>query len=363
MTRNRTLLALLLAAIGAGAQQVSEVEAARVAALPVERKVDLPGELLPYQRTEIRARVPGFVQKVLVDRGSHVKEGETLAELAAPEMEARLAEAYNRVLTQEATVAEAKARLAAAESTLARLKAASATPGVIAGNELVLATHEVEAARARVTAETSSVESARAATKALHDTLAYLKITAPFEGTITERRVHPGALAGPQTDALFELEQLNRLRLVVALPEREAGSIPRGKKMTFKVPAFPDTSFTATVARVGGAVDVKTRTMPVELDVQNQKGQLAPGMYAAVSWMVLSQGSLLLVPPTAVAVTTERTFVNRIREGKVEWVDVIRGTVSGGLLEVRGMLDEGDVIARRGTDELRPGMRVQARVK
>jgi RND family efflux transporter MFP subunit len=364
MTRNfQVSLLVIAAATGLRAQQPVPVDAARVAALPVERKIDLPGELLPYQRTEIHAKVAGFVQKVLVDRGSRVKAGDVLVELTAPEMDARIAEADARVLVIESEIAEAKARLAGAQSTAAKLKAASATPGVIAANELVLATQEVEAIQARVKAATASAESARAGAKALRDTQAYLKITAPFDGTITERRVHPGALAGPQTEAMFDLEQLNRLRLVVALPEREAGTIPQGKKMTFKLPAFPDMSFTGTVSRVAGSMDPKTRTMPVELDVPNPKGQLAPGMFPSVTWTVLSKGSSRLVPPTAIAVTTERTFVCRIRDGKVEWVDVVRGAVSGSLVEVRGVLDEGDVIARRGTDELRPGMLVKASVK
>ena len=361
------ITALFLTATLLPAQPLPTIDAARVAALPVERKLDLPGELLPYQRTEIRAKISGFIQKVLVDRGSHVKQGDILAELTAPEMDARIAEAEARVLVIESEIAESRARLAAAQSTASKLKLASATPGVIAGNELELANRETEALQARIQSGNVSVNAARASVKVLRDTLAYLKITAPFDGTITARNVHPGALvgnqAGPQSEPMFELEQLNRLRLVVALPEREAATIPHGKKMTFKVPAVPELSFTATVARVGGSMDPKTRTMPVELDVPNPKAQLAPGMFPSVSWVVPSKSASLLVPPTAVAVTTERTFVNRIREGKVEWVDVVKGAVSGSLVEVRGLLDEGDVIARRGTDELRQGMRVQAAVK
>ncbi len=357
------ITALFLTTLQLPAQPIPTIDAARVAALPVERKLDLPGELLPYQRTEIRAKISGFIQKVLVDRGSRVKQGDLLAELTAPEMDARIAEAEARVLVLESEIAESRARLAAAQSTASKLKLASATPGVIAGNELELANRETEALQARIQSGNVSVNAARASVKVLRDTLAYLKITAPFDGTITARNVHPGALAGPQSEPLFELEQLNRLRLIVALPEREAATIPHGKKMTFKVPAFPELSFTATVARVGGSMDPKTRTMPVELDVPNPKGQLAPGMFPSVSWVVPSKSASLLVPPTAVAVTTERTFVNRIREGKVEWVDVVKGAVSGGFVEVRGLLDEGDVIARRGTDELRQGMKVQAAVK
>lgn len=103
------------------------------------------------------------------------------------------------------------------------------------------------------------------------------------------------------------------------------------------------------------------RLLPVELDVDNADGRLGPGMYAEVDWPVRRPRASLLVPPSSVVTTTERSFVIRVREGKAEWVDVRRGQPAGDLVEVFGPLRPGDVVLRRGTDEIRPGSLVKVR--
>jgi len=355
---------VLFAASALSAQTPAvKVDAVKVIGLPVERKVELPGEFLPYQQTAVRARLTGFVVRVMVDRGSHVKEGDVLAIVAAPEMDARIAEAKARVGAMESQVAEARARVAAAQSTSEKLKTANQTPGAVSGNELVQATNVVAAEEARVKSAQGAVDAANANVAALEETRKYLQVTAPFSGVITTRYVHPGALVGASMGPLFDLEQQNRLRLVVSVPERDAGSLPRKGRLSFKVPAHPLTTFEGTVARSSGVVDPKSRTMAVELDVMNPKGLLSPGMYPTVSWVVASSGTVLLVPPGAVVSNTERTFVNRIRNGRVEWVDVVKGASVGDRVEVRStQLFDGDVVARRGTDELRSGTKVEGRL-
>lgn len=103
---------------------------------------------------------------------------------------------------------------------------------------------------------------------------------------------------------------------------------------------------------------MKTRSMLVELDIANAKMMLAPGMFAEVQWPVSRAQPSLVVPTTAVVRTSERQFVVRVRNGVAEWVDVRRGEVSGNVVEVFGDLQEGDVVVRRGTDEIRPGTKV-----
>jgi len=173
---------------------------------------------------------------------------------------------------------------------------------------------------------------------------------------VTERLAHPGALAGPGVEApLLVIQQVSRLRLTVAVPEGDAGAIAMGAKVEFKVPAFPERSYTGTVARTAHALDPKTRTMPVELDVQNRDGSLAPGMYPNVKWPVRRGRPSLLVPRTAVVTTAERTFVIRADNGKAEWVDVKKGAPDGDNLEVSGNLAAGDRVVKRATDEIRDG--------
>lgn len=340
------------------------VEVVRVTAKAVERQVKLPGEFRPYLAVPIYAKVAGFVKRVDVDRGSTVKQGQLLATLEAPEMQAQIVEAESRAQAIELQRAEAVAKLAGAQSTYDRLKAASATPGVVAENDVVVAQKTVEAAQALVRSYEDSMKAARAQAQAVRDLGQYLQIKAPFDGIITERNVHPGALVGPGSGAtpLFRLHQITRLRLVVAVPEALVGAIVKGARVPFSVPAYPGESFYGVVNLMAHDLDEKTRTMPVELDVRNPDLRLGPGMYPEVQWPVRRPRPSLLLPPTSVVTTTERTFVIRVTNGVAEWVNVGRGARVGDLIEVFGALKEGDVIVRRGSDEIREGTKVAVKL-
>jgi RND family efflux transporter MFP subunit len=346
------LVLVLIAALAAADQAPETV---KVVSKTVERKSRLPGEFLPQEAVDLHARVPGFVEKVLVDRGSVVKKGQLLVELSAPEMKAQQAEARAKIESIVSQRGELEARRLAAEATFERLKNASATPGAVAANELVQAEKAAEAARAAVRGVEGSIKAAQAAVTALEDLESYLRVTAPFDGVITERRVHPGALAGPTMGPLLHLEHNARLRLIVAVPESDVGGIVRGARVAFQVPAYPGRIFFGIVARIPQSMDAKTRTMPVELDVDNSNGLLAPGMYPEVEWPVRRPRPSLLVPPSAVATNTERTFVIRVSDGRAEWVDVKKGASAGDLIEVLGTLKAGDIVLRRASDEIRHG--------
>ncbi len=362
MMRPKTLIATsLLLASGAFAQSS---DLAPVISKPVSRTVDLPAEIWPYLTVSLHAKVPGYVERVLVDRGSGVKEGELLINLTAPEMDAQIAEAESKFQAAEADRLQAEAQLAGAQSTYERTQEAAKTPGAIAGNDLVQAQKQVEAAQALVNSRQRASAAAQSATNALKVMLAYLKITAPFDGVVTDRLVHPGALVGPPSDpALLVIQQVSHLRVVVPVPEESVGGIVRGANVEFTVPAYPGRVYSAKIARVAEALDQKTRTMPVELDVMNRDGSLAPGMYPSVKWPVRSQGAELWVPKTSVVTTTERIFVIRNHDGRAEWVDVKKGVAEGDLVEAFGNLKPGDMILRRATDETRDGAAIQTVAK
>jgi RND family efflux transporter MFP subunit len=296
--------------------------------------------------------VTGFVKTIVVDRGSRVRAGDVLATLEAPELVAQRAEAQSKLQAAEAQLAVAQAKADADKSTFERLKAASATPGVVAGNDVLVAGKGADASQNQVVAAQQSVEAMRQALNAIRDVEGYLRITAPFAGVITERNIHPGALVGPSSGTsappLLRLVENNRLRLVVP-------DIP------FSVSAYPGQRFTGRVARIARAVDVATRTMAVELDVANADGRLAPGTFSQVQWPIRRAGPSLFVPSTSLGSTTARTFVIRVREGRTEWVDVRTGLTAGPLVEVFGDLKAGDEVAERGTDELRPGTAVHVK--
>jgi membrane fusion protein (multidrug efflux system) len=367
--RNRSgvrRLSIILLGLWPWAVQAQTVEVAKVTARKLERVIVLPGELQPYQAVTLHARVAGFVEAVDVDRGSAVKKGQVLVKLTAPEIAAQVAETESKLRAAESQRAQASAKLAAVQSNYDQLKSASATQGAISGRELIQAQREVEAAQALVESEQSAVVAAEAVLRAVKQMEQYLSVTAPFDGIITERMVHPGALVGPAgagTGALLELEQISRLRLLVAVPEAEYAGIVPGAQVEFAVPAYKTQKFTGTVARLSRSVDPKTRSMLVELDVNNAGGALAPGMYPEVSWPVHRPSESLLVPTTSIVTTTERTFVIRLTNGRAEWVDVKRGVTAGAdLVEVTGKLQPGDTVVRRGTDELRDGTPIQAQV-
>ena len=331
---------------------------------PESRIVNLPAEVLPYLSVSLHAKVRGYVEQVTVDRGSAVKQGERLITLTAPEMDAQIAEAEAKFQATVADGAQGEAQLAAAQSTLERIREAAKTPGAIAGNDVVQAQKQVDAAQALVQSRQRASGAAQAALDALKAMLAYLRITAPFDGVVTERLVHPGALVGPGADpALLTIQQISRLRVVVPVPEEYVGEIALGTNVEFSVPAHPGRTYAGKIARVAGVLDEKTRTMPVELDSTNRDGALAPGMYPSVKWPVHSQAAVLWVPRTSIVTTTERTFVIRDRAGRAEWVDVKKGAAEGDLVSVIGNLKAGDMVVRRATDEIREGNLIQTAAK
>jgi membrane fusion protein, multidrug efflux system len=357
-----TLITASFLLASAALAQTSDL--APVISKPVSLTVNLPAEIWPYLSVSLHAKVQGYVERVLVDRGSTVKEGELLINLTAPEMDAQIAEAESKVQASEADRLQAVAQLAAAQSTYERTEEAAKTPGAIAGNDVVQAQKQVEAAQALVNSRQRASAAAQSAVNALKVMLAYLKITAPFDGVVTDRLVHPGALVGPPSDpALLVIQQVSHLRVVVPLPEEDVGGIVRGANVDFTVPAYPHHVYSGKIARVAEALDQKTRTMSVELDVMNHDGTLAPGMYPQVKWPVRSESAELWVPKTSVVTTTERTFVVRNRDGRAEWVDVKKGVAEGDLVQVIGNLKGGDMVVRRANDEMRDGAPLQVAAK
>jgi len=338
----------------------------RVVERPLDVQLSLPGELTAFQTVAIFPRVTGFVKSISVDRGSVVRSGQVLAVLEAPELAAQRLEAQSKLQGLEAQLAAARAKADADKSTFDRLKNAASTPGVVAGNDVVVAEKAADASQSQVVAARHSVDAARQAVNAVRDMESYLRVTAPFSGVVTERNVHPGALVGPASGAgaavpMLRVIENTRLRVVVPVPEAYTSELETETEIAFTVAAYPGQTFSGKVARIAHAVDVNTRTMAVELDVANRDGRLAPGTFCQVRWPVHRSGPSLFVPSASVASTTDRTFVVRIRDGKAEWVNIRTGLTSGPLVEVFGDLRLGDEVAARGTDELRPGMEVRPR--
>ena len=338
------------------------VDVVRVVEQPLETMLSIPAELAGYQNVAIYPRVTGFIRTISVDRGARVRAGDVLVVLDAPEVVAQAAEGQSKLQSAQAQLVAVRSKAEASASTHERLRAAAQTPGVVAGNDLVVSQKAAEADEGQVAAAQQNVEAAMQALTAVRQMEQYLQVTAPFDGVITERNAHPGALVGPAAGVaspMLRLVQDRRLRLVVPVSEAYIAAVTPGQRMTFSVATYPGEQFAGTVARIARVVDVQTRTMAVELDVANTDGRLAPGTFCQVQWPVRRSGPSLLVPTASVASTTGRTFVVRIRDGRTEWIDVRTGLGSGPLMEVFGDLRPGDQVAARGSDELRAGTEVR----
>lgn len=253
--------------------------------------------------------------------------------------------------------------VAAAESLLVQAE----TDDAVAPNDLDIAEKTAQADQANVEALRNTAAAAQEGLRAVIQLESYLRVAAPFDGQITTRYVHPGTLIGPAAGTgamtpIVRIETVTRHRLVVPVPENDVAGVPEGTQVSFTVPSFPGKTFTAPIARISHGVDVKTRTMPVELDVRDPKGELVPGTFCEVQWPVSRTYATLFVPATAVGSDLERTFVIRVRNGKTEWVDVKTGVRVENSIEIFGDLKEGDQIASRGTDQLRPGTAVSSRL-
>ena len=342
------------------------VEVTQIVERPLDVTLDMPGELEPYEQVAVFPRVTGFVKILRVDRGSAVKAGDVLAELEAPELVAQRAEAQSKLQAAEAQLAVARSKAEADAGTYERLKAAASTPGVVAGNDVVLAQKGVETNQNLVAAAERQVDASRQGLNAITQMEGYLRVMAPFDGVVTERNVHPGALVGPgsglSTTPMLRVVNRNRLRLVVPVPEPYLAGITSGVSMPFTVPAYPGRTFSGRVSRVSNEVDVKTRTMAVEIDVQNADNTLTPGTFCQVRWPVRRPRASLFAPSGSVASTTGRTFVVRVTDGRTEWVDVKTGLATGPLVEVFGDVRAGDQVVVRGTDELKAGTEVRLKV-
>src|SRR5499427_9882357 len=258
----------------ASADLSPRVQVTKTVAQKLAITVHLPGEIEPYEVVAIFPKVTGFVKSVTVDRGSHVRAGERIAQLEAPELVAQRSEAQSKLQAAQSQLAAAEAKVTSAEGTYEHLKAAAATPGVVAGNDLFVAQKAVDADRAQLKSQQDNVNAAQQALQAIAQTEAYLQVKAPFDGVVTERNVHPGALVGPAGGPgvavpMLRIETLSRLRVVVPVPETYAAGVPVGTQADFTVPAFPGRTFGGTIARIAHSLDEKTRTMPVELEVAN----------------------------------------------------------------------------------------------
>jgi RND family efflux transporter MFP subunit len=286
--------------------------------------------------------------------------------ISAPELVAQRSQAEAAMHAAESQLATAQAKFASDQGTYSHLAAAAKTPGVVAPNDVAVAEQTVAADKGAVSAAEHNVTAARDTLRSVAQMESYLTIAAPFNGVVTVRNLHPGALTGPAAgqagaQPIIRIVDTDRLRLVVPIPEAEVGEMKQGQSVAFTVPAYPGETFHAPITRIAHDVDLNTRTMHVELDVRNPSDKLASGSFVTVAWPVRRSAPTLFVPSTAVTGDQQRTFVIRIRDNKAEWVNVQTGQTANGEVEIFGDLHAGDHVVRTASDSIRNGQQVNVR--
>lgn len=330
-------------------KKVDTVKTIILKSSPVEKQTTLPGELLPYERVEIHAKVTGYIRQLKVDIGSVVKQGQIIATIDAPEIQSRVKEAKGK--TQAA-----HAKYLAAKDTYDRILSASKTEGVISANELRRAKSQMEADLAEYNAALSSEAS-------LKETGDYLVIKAPYSGVVTQRNVNDGAFVGAQNEKpIVVIEDESKLRLRVAVPEALTGTQLKSDKIKFSVKSNPNQLFEAQLIRKAGSIDVNTRTEVWEFEVTNKDKALKAGAFADVKLNVTRPQSSFAVPASVVVTTLEKKFVIKISIGVTQWVDVSQGLNIGDKLEIFGKLNEGDTLALKANEELKPDTKVNVKI-
>lgn len=368
-------------------EKVSAAELPVVATVPVVRTdlfrdLTLTGELLPFQEVEVMAKVAGYVQRIHVDVGDTVRQGQVLAELEIPEMK-------DDVLRASATVERSRADLERARKEFERAEKAreitrltysriasvfQSQPGLVAQQEVDDAQSKDQVAEAQVATARSALDTAREQIKVgeadrgkAQTLLQYARVTAPFDGVITKRYANHGAMVqagvASQSQAMpvVRLSQNHLLRLVLAIPESVAGTIKPGTPVTVRVPSLKQ-EFPGRISRSSERVATATRTMHTEVDVPNPSRRLIPGMFAEVTLRLDQRPDALAVPLTVLEGEGDhRTVVTVNRQGMVEVKPVKTGVESATLVEITGGLREGELVVLGARGQIKAGQSVRTK--
>jgi RND family efflux transporter MFP subunit len=347
------------------------------------RTLVLTAELRPYEEIDVHAKVAGYLKEVAVDVGDRVTAGQLLAIVEVPELQHEVDQADAGVRLSQSEIQRTKADLQRAQAaasvthlTATRLAAVQQSqPGLVAQQEIDDATGRDRVADAQVATAAAAVASSEqqlqvaAANQAkVHSLFDYTRITAPFPGIITKRYADTGAMiqAGTSSQSqampVVRLSRDARLRLVIPIPESAVSNVRLGSRVQVRVGGLGQ-MFAGALARVAGQVDVATRTMHAEVDVDNPTRELVPGMYAEVSLVVGESKHALTVPVQALNRGEDRVtvFVVDANHAVVEQ-PVKLGVETADRAEVTDGLREGDLVVVGNRSQLRPGSIVQPKV-
>ena len=389
----RALLLGLIAASGASILTSCHSAPAPVAELPtvpvatvgpatLENNLVLSAEFEPFQDVDIMSKVAGYVRTIRVDIGSHVQQGDVLAVLDVPEIQADLqkaqagvAAAQANVLTAQASIQQAQAAAGIAHLSFQRINdVATRNKGLVPRQDVDVAQSKDAEAVAQVASAQSALKAAQQSKASAQSDLAraaammqYATIRAPFTGVVTKRYANTGSMiqagTASQSQAMpvVRLAQNNVLRLTLPVPVTDVAEVTDGEPVDVNV-ANPPRTLRGKISRYADSVQMATRTMDTQVDVPNADGTLVPGMYAEVHLHLADRPNVLSVPVDAIdglGTSVEQAYI--VRSGVVHVVQVTTGLQTPTRLEVLTGLQAGDQVVVGRHTGLSEGEKVQAR--
>jgi RND family efflux transporter MFP subunit len=311
------------------------------------QEIVLPGNAQAFIDSPIYARTTGYLKHWYVDIGTRVRKGELLAEIETPELDQQLREA-------RAQLATAEANLNLSQITAER-------------NENLLKTHSISTqerdnAVHSYAANKATVQSNQANVARLEELQSFEKVQAPFDGVITARSTDVGALIDSGANAsreLFHIAAINKLRVYISIPETYSRVARSGTVADLTLDEYPGQIFHGTLVRNSNSIDYSSRTLLVEVDVNNPNRELLPGAYVQVHFKLPSDVSSVVIPSSALLFRKEGLQVGVVRNGRAELVRVTPGHDYGGSMEILSGIQASDAVILSPADSLTSGTPVQ----
>jgi RND family efflux transporter MFP subunit len=317
------------------------------AAAPIDEVV-LPGATQPFVNSPIYARTNGYLMKWFYDIGAKVKQGDLLAIIDTPELDKQLEQA-------RADLETAQSNLALSKTTAERWQGLVKTRSV--------SQQSTDQAVDNLNATQASVNSYAANVRRLEDLVSFEKVYAPFDGVITVRNTDTGWLinagAGSPSAELFQLAQTSTLRIFVAVPEVYSRAARVGSTATLTLDEFPSETFRGKIARTSDSIDMASRTLNTEIDVDNPTGQLLPGAYVHVHLRLPAQTRSLIIPANTLLFRSEGLRVGVVRNGHAQLVPITIGVDYGATVQVTSGLARSDQVILSPSDSLINGTPVR----
>ena len=373
------VLGVLLAGLASGAWQYHEqhrqvidtagqrrdfvpsVRVATVRASDGNMVVTLPATTSAFAAANINARATGYIETRYADIGDHVKAGQLLAKIVAAELDDQIAQAEATLAQNRATVEQVQANLDLARVTWARDKPL-VDKGWTTPQQGSIDVQNQKALEANLAVAKASVVAQQAQLRVLKQQKAYQSVVAPFDGVITQRNVDAGTLV--QADAvsgtfLFTIMRSDVIRTQVYVPQDQAFGLSPGVEAIVRVPEIPDRNFPGKITRIADALQPGTRTLLAEIDVANNDGILAPGIYCTVELRIPRKTPSLLVPAEAIIFNREGLQVAVVENGLVRIRNVVVARDLGTAVEVRNGAKQGDQVILNPAVDLAEGSKVR----